>query len=71
MAYVSTTDNRHSNGDIKSWDDLYDEDADLTLEILDTANAFDYTQVPVHYLRDSYYSFPKQIHLSKAETPCP
>lgn len=50
---------------ILSWNDLYEIDPDLTLDILDLAAEFGYNQEPTEYLDDEFYEFPEQIELTK------
>lgn len=62
---ISKTINRKKTRRIMSWDDLYEQDAELTLKIIDLAKCFGYTQIPVDYIDDQFYEFPERIELSE------
>ncbi len=62
------TTNRKKTRAIMSWDTLYGEDRDLTLAIIDLAEALGYEQSPVDYLDDPFYEFPERIKLSHVST---
>lgn len=66
VEYMETkkTINRKKTSLIKSWNDLYDEDAELTGEILGLAGKFGYEQIPICYLGDPFYEFPDVINLT-------
>lgn len=61
--YERTT-NRKRTRNIMSWDTLYDQDPDLTLNIIDLAEALGYKQSPVDYLHDEFYNFPVDLRLT-------
>lgn len=69
--YHLTTIHRKGGKRVFSWNDLYNVNPYLTLDMLDLAASYGYTQVPYHYLRDSYYKFSKRIHLTRGKTSCP
>lgn len=56
--------NRKKTSIIKSWNDLYDEDAELTGEILRLAGKFGYEQIPTGYIGDPFYVFPDVVSLT-------
>jgi hypothetical protein len=68
--YISTIVHRHTAKKIFSWDDLYKINPYLTMDILELAHIYGYTQVPYTYLRDQNYQFPKRIKLTLATSPC-
>ncbi|MHA2085728.1 MAG: hypothetical protein ACXABD_18435 [Candidatus Thorarchaeota archaeon] len=63
---ISKTINRKKTRRILSWNDLYEEDTELTMKILDLAEAFGYEQIPVDYLDDPFYEFPEKLELELA-----
>lgn len=66
VEYIETkkTVNRKKTSVIKSWNDLYDEDAELTMAILELAGKFGYEQIPTGYIGDPFYVFPDVVSLT-------
>lgn len=62
--------NRKKTREVMSWDTLYDEDPDLTLNIIDVAQALGYEQEPTDYIHDEFYNFPVALRLT-LEKVCP
>lgn len=56
--------NRHRTPQVQSWDTLYAEDPELTLNIIELAEYLGYEQTPTDYLDDPFYEFPDRIELS-------
>lgn len=70
LPQVPVTTNRKDRKVVWSWDQWYLIDAELTIQVLELAKRYGYTQLPYHYLRDSFYEFPEQILLTRATSPC-
>lgn len=62
---ISKTTHRKQRKNILSWDDVYAENADLTLKILDLMARFGYEQIPAYYMSDAHYNFPEAITLTE------
>lgn len=65
MPAIKKTTNRHGNQNIRSWDDLYRVDKELTLKIMGLATALGYSDLPKDYLDDNFYNFPESFCIKR------